>query len=71
MHRQKRDASFIGFVGMTDEISSRLQRVMMMSPASAVAMFRADPQVLMLILDDSGRRYSFANFEAWLEAVRR
>jgi len=30
-----------------------------------------DPEVLMLVLDASGRHYSFASFKAWLEAVRR
>jgi len=28
-----------------------------------------DPKVLMLVLDDSGRKYGYANFDAWLEAA--
>lgn len=28
-----------------------------------------NPQVLMLVLDESGRSYSFADFEAWLAAA--
>ncbi len=28
-----------------------------------------DPKVLMLVLDDSGRQYGYANFDAWLEAA--
>lgn len=30
-----------------------------------------NPEVLMLILDDSGRHYSFKDFEDWLSAARR
>nr|AAN16074.1 ORF118 [uncultured bacterium] len=29
-----------------------------------------DPQVFMLVLDDSGRRYSYGNFAAWLAAAQ-
>ena len=29
-----------------------------------------NPAVLMLILDDSGRSYSYANFDEWLEAAQ-
>jgi hypothetical protein len=29
-----------------------------------------DPQILMLVLDDSGRRYSYDNFAAWLAAAQ-
>lgn len=29
-----------------------------------------NPEVLMLILDESGRNYSFQDFEAWLKAAR-
>lgn len=29
-----------------------------------------DPPVLMLVLDDSGRSYSYANFEEWLKAAQ-
>ena len=30
-----------------------------------------DPAVLMLVLDGSGRRYSFKNFADWLDAAER
>jgi len=60
--RQKDGRSLVPFASVEDDRKD-------------IACFDGDdtsgnPAVLMLILDDSGRSYSYANFEDWLKAAQ-